>query len=640
MLSRIRFLLFYFVFWIGCFEGGRVLFLLYEWRNTARLTGGVILTILAHGLVMDVSLACLMTLLPLCVVARAGFLPEATTRRIVLGYTIAALAFSAIITVADLEVFSVWGYRLDSSPFHYLKSSHEAFASASASPLLLLALILVVVFVVGAVVFSHSLLPYLSQISAPTQLHSFALLALVTPLLTIGGRGGLDWRISLTEGSVYFSRNNFANQAALNPVWSFLSSVKGESNEGTIARFADRATVDEIVDSLVASPLNGARAPRFLKSRPRKIIILFWEGFTAKIVEPMGGLKGITPHFTSLATEGILFDRIYASGPRTTNGLVAVLAGFPSHPTNNPLQSLDMSAALPRLSVSMARTGYRTGFYYGAPLAFDNRNGFLFDGHYDEIVEKKDFDRSAWQSPWGVHDPQVLDRLFHAVDSATTPIWAVTLTLSSHEPYDVPGPPRVRGIDADHRFLNAQAFTDEAVFRFVRRAQQTPWWDSTLMVIVADHGSPRPYIGSPLASSPQQYRIPMLWLGGALAVRDTVVHRIGSQSDITSTLLTQLGIGHDQYRWSRDFLAPGAPEFAYYSFRNGFGYVDRSGSYVFDNVARAMIDETGKPTPASLRAGRAFQQGVMQAYRDLSAPRAARLLPSREAAVPLATINP
>jgi phosphoglycerol transferase MdoB-like AlkP superfamily enzyme len=520
-------------------------------------------------------------------------------------------------------MFSVWGYRLDSSPLQYLTSSREAFASAAGSPLALLTLLLVAVFGIAITVFTKSLLPHLDGIPRQGQLQSALLIALLAPGITIGARGGINRRMHIGPGTVYFSHDNFANQAAINPVWNFFASVINGSAALRVEKVADRRISQAIVDSLLAEPSSSSLEPKLLKTRPKKIILIFWESLTGKIVEREHGLPGITPGFNRLTREGILFDHIYASGSRTTNGLVAVLSGLPSHPTANPLQSAELVAAVPRISISMVNEGYRTGFFYGGPLSFDNRNRFLLHGRYDIIVEKKDFDASDWKSPWGVHDPIMLDRLFHAVDTASVPMFAVSFTLSSHEPFTVPGRVFVKGRSTESRFLNAQSYSDSAVYTFIQRAKKEPWWDSTLVVIIADHGSPYPYLGTPLASASGQYRIPMLWLGGALAVRDTVIQRIGSQVDIPKVLLNQLGINSGQFRWSKDFVNTSSQSWAFYTFRNGFGYVDNSGAYAFDNVAKRVIQEFGAPTPASVTAGRAFQQMVMQSYVDLSALRVA-----------------
>jgi len=626
MLTRLRFLVFYFLFWIGCFEGGRVLFLLYQWRDTVRLDLPLIAGILLHGLKMDISVVSAIMIVPVCTVARAGFLPQREAKRLILGYTLAVLAISSLVTVADLELFSVWGYRIDASPFHYLMGSKEALASAAGSPLAFLFVLLLGLLTAGTIVFAKALSPQLDRLSKPMQLQSVLLVAMLIPGLTIGTRGGIDRRMAISAGSVYFSRDNFANQAAINPVWNLVSSILTGGGSHRVQRYTDSRVARAIVDSLLSDrdATHGSRQ-KLLRMRPNKIVLVFWESLTGKIVEPLGGVRGITPNFTRLSHEGILFDRIYASGSRTTNGLVAVLTGFPSHPTENPLQSAELGAALPRVSIDMAENGYRTGFFYGAALAFDSRNRFLLHGHYDTIVEKKDFDERLWGSPWGVHDPIMLSRLFSALDTATKPIFAVTLTLSSHEPFTVPGRVTIRGTDSEQKFENAQAYTDRAVAGFVERAKKTKWWDSALVIIIADHGSPYPAYGSALAGASNQYRIPMLWLGGALAVRDTVIHRIGSQSDVPKTLLAQLGISNRRYLLSKDFLAPGTPEFAFYSFRNGFGFVDASGGYVFDNIAKSVIYRVGSPLKSSVNAGRAFQQIVMEQYRDLSAPRPAYL---------------
>ncbi len=621
MRLRARLILLYLAFWLAVFECGRVVFLLYQWRHTTELPWSLVAGALLHGLKLDFSIACVLSMIPACLIIRHGFLPHRVIWRLLLGYTVIAGIFVTLTIVADLEMFRVWGYRIDAASLEYLAAPREALASASGSPLLTLVGIWAIATVL-VIVASRALLASSLERLPPVGRGSAALLMLcVLTALFIGSQNGFRFRIPLSAGSVYFSRDNYANQSAVNPVWNLLASALN-SSEPPVQNYVDPAIAKAIVDSLL-KPAAGNRSGverRLLKDRPRRIVLLLWESLTAKIVAPMGGRSDVTPGFTRLAREGILFDNVYASGSRTSNGLVAVLSGLPANPVVNPLQSAERVAALPSLSVTLSKAGYRTAFYYGAPLEFDDRNRYFLAGHYDEIVEKKDFDPSAWNSAWGVHDPLTLDRLFRAVSSAREPIFAATLTLSSHEPFEVPPPAAIAGRDPEHRFLNAQAYTDRAVSRFVDRLKNNPGWDNTLLIIIADHGSPYPDAGAALASAPEQYRIPMLWLGGALRVRDTVISQLASQFDVPKTLLAQLGIATGEYKWGKDFLAPGARSFAFYAFLNGFGYVDDSGSYVFDNVAQAVIHSAGRPSASAIAAGRAFQQVVMQEYLDLTHP--------------------
>jgi len=112
----------------------------------------------------------------------------------------------------------------------------------------------------------------------------------------------------------------------------------------------------------------------------------------------------------------------------------------------------------------------------------------------------------------------------------------------------------------------------------------------------------------------------MIWLGGALRVRDTVVHHIGAQYDIPVTLLRQLALPADRFRWGKDLLSPTSATFAYYSFQNGFGFVDQSGWYAFDNETGTVLLHSDSVNRFSLEAGRMFQQAVDREYFDLTLP--------------------
>jgi hypothetical protein len=108
----------------------------------------------------------------------------------------------------------------------------------------------------------------------------------------------------------------------------------------------------------------------------------------------------------------------------------------------------------------------------------------------------------------------------------------------------------------------------------------------------------------------------MLWLGGALARRDTVVTRFGAQTDVAPTLLAQLGLDHSRYRFGQDLFAPNGTSFAYYSFLDGFGFVDAHGSLVYDALARRVTQRYGDAGEPEQRAGLALLRLSFQTYLD------------------------
>src|SRR5207248_5541070 len=142
---------------------------------------------------------------------------------------------------------------------------------------------------------------------------------------------------------------------------------------------------------------------------------------------------------------------------------------------------------------------------------------------------------SAWNGQGGARGGVVARRLLDDLAAEPGEPFLVTwLTLSSHEPFETPDPPppRIVGDTWEPRFLNSLAYTDAVLGDFVRRARDMPWWRNTLLVIVADHGRHLEETDrdAPYKSADAFYRIPMIWLGGALAPRDSVVSTIGSQT--------------------------------------------------------------------------------------------------------------
>ena len=155
------------------------------------------------------------------------------------------------------------------------------------------------------------------------------------------------------------------------------------------------------------------------------------------------------------------------------------------------------------------------------------------------------------------------------------PFFVSLFTLSSHEPFVVPMTTVIPGADERNRFLNSHAYTDRSIGDFVRHARTQPWWDSTLLVIIADHGHRLPELDS-LQSVRRwdTFSIPMLWLGGALAVRDTVVSQPGGQTDLPSDPAQPARSRRLGYRWSRNLFAANLKPWAWFTFTDGFGWIN------------------------------------------------------------------
>ncbi|MBA4058114.1 MAG: hypothetical protein C0490_25580 [Marivirga sp.] len=188
------------------------------------------------------------------------------------------------------------------------------------------------------------------------------------------------------------------------------------------------------------------------------------------------------------------------------------------------------------------------------------------------------------------------------------------MTQSSHEPFDVPMETVIEGKDDMHRFFNSAYYTDKCLGNFIDKAKKTTWWDNTLIVITADHG--HIYPNNPGVSNPDKFKIPMLWLGGVLTKRDTVIHTVAGHPDIANTILGQMGRYDKDFIFSHDILSRSYDPFAVYVFNNGFGLVRPDKLFVFDNVANRMIMEKGKPKQEDLEEGKSYIQKLYWDYNS------------------------
>nr|WP_262904732.1 LTA synthase family protein [Hymenobacter lucidus] len=369
-------------------------------------------------------------------------------------------------------------------------------------------------------------------------------------------------------------------------------------------------------DSVAARTVRQLYAPatarpdttRLLRTTRPNVLFIILESFTGKFVASTGGEAGVTPNLDSVARTGVLFNNIYAAGDRSQKGLVALLSGYPSQPTTSIIKYPRKTELLPHLCRSLEQAGYRSHYYYGGELAFANMKSYLVAGGYDQFTERADFPRSQQNSKWGAHDHVLFDRILGDLKSQPAPFFVTAFTLSSHEPFEIPIPRKFKGTDETALFRNSVYYTDWALGRFLRMARRQPWWDNTLVVLVADHGHTLP--GNDPNESPNKFRIPLVLTGGALRpeVRGRVISQVGSQTDIAATLLRQLGLPASAYTWSHDLLQPLRQPFAFYCFSDGFGLVTRGGTVSYDNVPRRIITQDSTVTREQLRQGQAYEQ--------------------------------
>ena len=626
----------YFFFWVGYFVVARLIFVLYHFDNAQTIGFQNIIGSFTNGIRLDMSAAGYFSVLPFTVFTFLFLLNKKENfGGVIKIYTIAFILISSSLISADLEMFKNWGYRLDDTFLKYLSSPTEATASISSYPIFTLFMIFLIFSITSIYIFNKVILKksdYTVRTSQGDNIDkvigsqpiNWATLGnrflhflggiIITIALILPIRGG--WQLApVNQSAVYFSDKPFANYAAVNAMWNFFVSVYEKTSEDTNPY--TYTPEKEAIATLKTLFSDSSKTQKLIRPDLVKpnILIITYESLTAKVIEKLGGERGITPNFDSLTHEGVLFKNIYASGDRTDRGLVAVLSGYPAIPRANVMEVPRKSSQLPILSQILRGVNYETGFYYGGELEFANMKSYLLTGQFSKLITKSDFKKEDLSSKWGAFDHVVLEKLLSDLKTQKQPFFINLLTQSSHEPFEIPngwGKPNLPPTDdLDEKFRRVHFYSDQALGAFIHAAKKETWWQNTLVIVVADHSS---HHIEPHDDFFAKFHIPMLWLGGALSAHDTLITQIGSQVDIAATLLSQLNLPHTDFKWSKNILSTNYQPFAYFAFQNGFGFVQNNKRYVFDTEGTFLIQKEGVIDSLDLQRGKAFLQMSYQDY--------------------------
>jgi len=424
----------------------------------------------------------------------------------------------------------------------FLTDINEVFASAS--------FILIIFGSIGLLVSTFILiklhknfvkLPFQSQ--RKLTISYVASIIIIIILCFLGMRGGVQ-QIPINESAAYFSEHRVLNNIATNPIWHLGSSLKRSSIHDT---------------------------------NPYLFMSNVLESWTADVIEPLGGDKLVTPEFTKLTNSGLLFTQMYSSGFRTDQALTSILSGFPSQPNKSIIRFTSKIQKLPSLSKTLVKNGYQTSFYYGGELGFANMKAYLLSQGIETIVSKDNFKSEDMNSKWGAHDGIVFDKLDRDLDKMHPPFFNTILTLSTHEPFEVPMSTPFNGSEESDKFRKSAYYTDHCLGEFMNSITTKSWYENTIVLIVADHGHILPRMRD--FYDPEARKIPFLITGGALKdeYKGQRIDLLANQHDIPGTLLNQLDISSTEFKWSNDIFQVGRKNFAYLSQDNAITFITDQG---------------------------------------------------------------
>ncbi|HKK20980.1 MAG TPA: LTA synthase family protein, partial [candidate division Zixibacteria bacterium] len=551
------------------------LFRLFFLANYAEFVAGVrvteLLTAFGIGWRFD-QIVILIILAPLLLALPWIRLKTKLTRRILASYLTLAFSLCFLLLFADVRFYSVFDAHLNFLVYENLFTDTFVADLAMSDPDFWLYVFLWMVVTALFAVLACRLIARLCKTRRTLPWwNRLGYFVLFTLLFAIGirGRVGLapmDW------GVAYFSHDRFLNQLALNGVYTLgrnlwerdhdprLSNMPGGQRFPFMKESAALKSVQGLLgeenDTWLDPDSNLSRRtlqPSLLPFKPNVVIVVMetWQGLTTGA---LGDIRHLTPHFDSLAAHGILFTNFYASGTRTAYGLSAILCSFPSLPGRAILKRYTANHPFVTLPTILHDRGYTNAFVYGGDFAFDNIEGFFRQHHYDRFYGYQYFPFDERFSKWGIPDKTLFDHVAALVDSIPRPFQFTVLTLSNHEPYDLPDSSvRKYMNEADSsKMFNSQIYADYALGAFMDELRAKSVFDSTIFLFVSDHGH---YTNSPYPLDPRYFHIPLLIYSPAI-IGDSARRepQFGGQVDILPTLLGLLGGNYTQASWGRNLL--------------------------------------------------------------------------------------
>ena len=592
MRQRVILSLITFFFFILVFFFQKIIFILVH----GGISGGVSITdslsILYHGLSLDMSIGGYLAVIPMLLLIASVQLPVRTLIKIFDAYFVTILIVIAVITIVDVGLYSYWGFHLDSTVLFYILNPKEVIASASGMEWFLRTLSTVVYAVFLYLCYAFTVRKLILKLTVS---RNFVMTYLVMILLT--GALFLPIRGSVTVSTMnvsfaYFSDRMFLNHAAINPVFNLMYSLSKHDDFASQYQFYDKDEALHIFSRLSEQPQCDS-IPQLLHTDRPNIILFMLESFSYDVALD----SVVAPNMYGFAREGVLFENFYANSFRTDRGIVSIMSGYPSHPTEAILKHPKKTESLPSISKSLRLAGYENqSMYYGGDIKFANmRSYFVGACGITDIVADSDFPVRERLTKWGVPDKPLFDRVYRDIMGGgkasdnegvvVAPFLKVILTLSSHEPFDVP-------VDTfEEPFLNSVNYTDKCIGDFVSGLRESDLWDNTLIVFLADHAM-QGYPQGVDNYKELRFKIPMVWIGGALN-QSRIISDYGSQNDLAATLLSQLGVDYSNFKFSKDMLNPSGRKFSFYSYVNGFCMRDSSNIFLYDNDRQNTLEQAG-----------------------------------------------
>jgi phosphoglycerol transferase MdoB-like AlkP superfamily enzyme len=533
--------------------------------------------------------------------------------RVNLTYTLLITMGYSLTVGGEMGLYPEWKTKLTYKVIKYFSHPSEIYNSAGTGIFFGLLALFVLLTAIGFISYRRFFYKPITQPGKPYWLAGF--FVILTPgLLFTALRGGIQ-QIPINQSESYFSKYNILNCASVNNLFNLYISVFENLNNfnGNPYIFMSTDEASSIMKKLYKEP--DSTITSILTTPRPNVVLIILESWSADLIVSLGGKPGISPEFTKLEKEGLLFDQIFASGSRSEQGMASIFSGFPAHPISSITVQPDKIVALPGLISRLNKMGYQTAFYFGGQLIYGNIKSYIMYLGFDKIMEGADFPSSIPRGKLGIHDEFTLSYMAEEMGRMQQPFMTALFTLSTHSPWDQPFPKPLKWGENENEYINSAYYTDHCLGEFFRLVKKELWYANTLFILVADHSRNSYRNWHP--QSALYHRIPFLFVGDVIKpeFRGTKWSKFGNQHDLAATLLGQLGESFHEFPYSKNLLNKSTAEFAYFTTEDGVGWIRPPYQFTYERTGNFIYPFSSPNVPDSIKKeGFAYLQTVFSDY--------------------------
>jgi len=366
-------------------------------------------------------------------------------------------------------------------------------------------------------------------------------------ILFVGMRGRISKKSPIRVGTAYFSNYAFPNQLGLNPVFTFLRSYLNSRNEENkqlnlidpnvaIKNVRKYLNFENYIDSI--SPIARNIMPDSILPNKPNVVIVIMESMSAAKMGMYGNTNNLTPVLDSLASTGYAFDNVYTAGIHTYNGVYGTLFSYPAVGRFHPMKGVEI-LKYNGIASTLKQHGYSSIYFTTHDSQFDNAGGFLSANDYGQIISQKDFPSNKILSTLGVPDDYLFEfsiPILNKLHEKNKPFLAAFMTASDHGPYIIPDYFFPKSDNVRQQIVE---YADWSIGKFIQLSSEQEWFNNTLFVFIADHGSP---MNSVYDMPLNYFHTPLIFYGPNVLEENRSFDCFGGQIDVFPTILGILGL--------------------------------------------------------------------------------------------------